>query len=302
MNDFHSLALELKQLRKENNMTQKDLAVRLGVGQTAIANYETGKRFPDEEILVRMADTFDVSIDRLLGRTGEPDLPRKKEPEKFNYIPSDLMQRRDEFMDKALNSSAKANELILNLLNKGYTEEQILIDLLEPALVEAGTRWSEGRYNEAMEHQLSMTALQAMLLIQAGTTAPRNRGKAVFLTATGENHNIGLKMLSRFLEMDGWECYYLGSSVPAMTLQEYIKSSYINLVCISVTLNDNIDSVCAFAEAMKKLETPPFIMAGGSAATGNREQLFAAGIDYIHQTIDITIETAREIKSRKIKN
>ena len=66
MIDFSS---RLRELRASKSQRQKDLADVIGVAQTTIANYEQGARFPDEKILHRIADFFDVSLDYLLGRS-----------------------------------------------------------------------------------------------------------------------------------------------------------------------------------------------------------------------------------------
>lgn len=58
----------IKQLRSENNLTQKQLADKLHVGKTTISNYETGYSQPDIEAQNILADIFDVSVDYLLGR------------------------------------------------------------------------------------------------------------------------------------------------------------------------------------------------------------------------------------------
>lgn len=57
----------LKQLRKENNMTQKELADVLNVTQTAINYWENGKREPNTSILELIADFFGVSRAYLMG-------------------------------------------------------------------------------------------------------------------------------------------------------------------------------------------------------------------------------------------
>ena len=59
----------LKKLRKDNKLTQKQLADKLGVARTTLANYEQGTRFPDKETLLLIADFFDVSLDYLVGRS-----------------------------------------------------------------------------------------------------------------------------------------------------------------------------------------------------------------------------------------
>ena len=62
------LSDKLKELRKENSLTQQDLANILDVTKGAIAMWETNKRTPDAETLLKLADVFSVSVDYLLDR------------------------------------------------------------------------------------------------------------------------------------------------------------------------------------------------------------------------------------------
>lgn len=58
---------KLKQLRKENGMTQAGLAQKLGVSASAVGMYEQGRREPDAQTLARLADIFRCSTDELIG-------------------------------------------------------------------------------------------------------------------------------------------------------------------------------------------------------------------------------------------
>ncbi|MBR7164234.1 MAG: helix-turn-helix transcriptional regulator [Clostridia bacterium] len=60
---------KLKTLRLERGISQKDLARDLGISRSCLANYETGKRQPDNEMLIRIADKFQVLVDYLVDRT-----------------------------------------------------------------------------------------------------------------------------------------------------------------------------------------------------------------------------------------
>lgn len=62
----------LKELRKQKNISQAELAPILGLSQQAIAKWETEKSSPDPEMLSKLADFFDVTSDYLLGRTDNP--------------------------------------------------------------------------------------------------------------------------------------------------------------------------------------------------------------------------------------
>lgn len=65
----------LKELRKEKSISQRDLANALKLSPSTIAMYEVGQREPDNEILNRIADYFNVTTDYLLGRTDEKNKP-----------------------------------------------------------------------------------------------------------------------------------------------------------------------------------------------------------------------------------
>ena len=68
----------IRDLRKERNMTMKQLGKQLGVSETAISYYETGRREPDLKMLGKIADLFGVSVDFLLEREKKNDEEREK--------------------------------------------------------------------------------------------------------------------------------------------------------------------------------------------------------------------------------
>lgn len=57
----------LKKLRTEAGLTQKQLASQIGVSKSMISFYELQARIPSPPILVKLASTFHVSADYLLG-------------------------------------------------------------------------------------------------------------------------------------------------------------------------------------------------------------------------------------------
>lgn len=58
---------KLKKLRTQYGMTQKELGKKLGVGKSAICNYESGYSMPDTEKIIAISELFHVSVDYLLG-------------------------------------------------------------------------------------------------------------------------------------------------------------------------------------------------------------------------------------------
>ena len=73
------LAQRLKQLRAENQMTQVQLAEKLGVSKGTVAMWETDKRSPSFEMLAEMTNLFDRRMDYILGYSDDASSPKPTE-------------------------------------------------------------------------------------------------------------------------------------------------------------------------------------------------------------------------------
>ena len=65
---------KLKSLRIEKNLTQKQVADRIGLAISAVSSYESGTRYPSYDVLVKLARIFHVSTDYLLGMTDKRNI------------------------------------------------------------------------------------------------------------------------------------------------------------------------------------------------------------------------------------
>lgn len=66
----------LKRFRKEFSLTQTNVANALGILQQTYYKYETDKVKPSAEVVLDLANAYDVSADYLLGRSDEPRPPK----------------------------------------------------------------------------------------------------------------------------------------------------------------------------------------------------------------------------------
>lgn len=69
---------KLKELRLEKSINQSELGEIIGISPSTVGMYERDQRFPDKEILGKIADYFEVSVDYLLGRTDERTINKEK--------------------------------------------------------------------------------------------------------------------------------------------------------------------------------------------------------------------------------
>lgn len=100
----------LKNLRKENKISQNELSNRLGVSRSTVAMWESGNSQPDSEMLKKIADVFDVSVDYLIGNSEYKSL-------------GEYFDRK--FDSELLASGAKLWDKIMPILNAyGYEVEE----------------------------------------------------------------------------------------------------------------------------------------------------------------------------------
>lgn len=71
----------LKELRKEKNMTQEQLAEVLGVTNRSISRWENGVNMPDFDLVIEIANYFDVGIEEFLDGERKMDMIEKKQEE-----------------------------------------------------------------------------------------------------------------------------------------------------------------------------------------------------------------------------
>lgn len=65
---MENISKRIKELRKENNLSAKQLAKKIGVSDATIIRWENAKMSPKAEYIVLLCDFFNVSADYILGR------------------------------------------------------------------------------------------------------------------------------------------------------------------------------------------------------------------------------------------
>ena len=85
----------LKQLRKSKGLSQEELAIRLNVVRQTISKWEKGLSVPDADMLIKIADIFEVSVSELLGaKIGE------KNEQDVNAVADQLMRINEQLAIK----------------------------------------------------------------------------------------------------------------------------------------------------------------------------------------------------------
>ena len=87
----------IKELRKKHGMNQIDLAQKVGVAQSTLSGWESGKYEIDNASLFKLSDFFNCSVDYLLGRD-------------FSYTEPEFSARDERDIQKTLDKALKSLE------------------------------------------------------------------------------------------------------------------------------------------------------------------------------------------------
>lgn len=116
---------KIRQYRKQNNLTQDELAKRLGLGKGTISNYESGYRTPQESRLFELAEALGVSINDLFPPTVNQSIV-------------------DKIIDISTQLEAPRQEKVYNYAEHELKEQNKVINLKEAQAVYLNSKLSAG--------------------------------------------------------------------------------------------------------------------------------------------------------------
>ena len=251
LSDFGS---QLKKLRKNNKITQKELAQILGLAQTTIANYENNSRFPNQETLIEIADHFGVTLDYLItGKKKEANLEKEKSKSLISLITKDPYFKDNEIAKKyfiyLLNYQKKdAQNLILKEAEKNDKPNEKIIDIYQnifkSVLYKVGELWLNGELRIDQERYFSNTTLEIMSVLKNNFDSVESKEyKILGLSSYQEKHNIGLKMILDLFQLSGWDSIYYGNNLPLKSILRAISIHNPDVVAFSITAEENINTL-----------------------------------------------------------
>jgi len=187
------------------------------------------------------------------------------------------------YADVLLGRSAReARVAALDMLDRGVSPRALYLEVLGPALQEVGSRWQRGLISVAQEHLATAIVTSVMATVAPRLIEPPPIGRRAVLACTdGELHDVGLRMVGDFLEADGWDVLFLGALTPPGALQRLVADRAPDVVGLSTALTTHLASAAEAIAAMRRLETPPFVMVGGRAYRDDPSVALGIGADVL---------------------
>lgn len=165
--------------------------------------------------------------------------------------------------------AALAYRLVMRLMDEGYSMSMVIEEVLAPLQSETGRRWEVGDTTISEEH-VSTAAVETLVSMLGGLfDQPDDARVVVVVCAEGDTHSLPARMASALLAYEGYRTLYLGTSVPAGDLGEFLQSAEADVLVISCTRPVHLLGARACVDAAHDAGVP--VVVGGRAfATGDR--------------------------------
>lgn len=159
----------------------------------------------------------------------------------------------------------KAMDAVLEYL-KNHSHNELYHDLLTPAMYLIGDWWQENIISVADEHLA--TAICDFVVSAAELKRKPADGiqrKVMVLGPEGEDHYIGLKMVSSLFKEHGWQVQYMGPNLPLDAALESARKWQPDVIAMSAALAYRLPALKAYSQAFQELDFKPSILIGGRA-------------------------------------
>jgi len=153
-------------------------------------------------------------------------------------------------------------------LDSGLKADEIIRDILIPAITRVGDLYENGTYFLPQLIMAAETMQEAIQLLKPRlpqAAASQVRRKAVLATVKGDVHDIGKRIVSLMLSNNGFEVIDLGKDVSNADILDRCRKENADLVGLSALMTTTMPEMQKMAELMKKHKIDIPLLVGGAA-------------------------------------
>jgi MerR family transcriptional regulator, light-induced transcriptional regulator len=159
-----------------------------------------------------------------------------------------------------------ASTLVLAAVATGTSVKDIYLHVFQPAQYEIGRLWQTNRITVAEEHYCTAATQLIMSQLYPHLFATAKNGLTLVATCVASDlHEIGVRMVADFFEMDGWDTFYLGASMPHDSIIATVVQRRADVLAVSATISYHVEAVRDLITAVRQHSAPGKvkILAGG---------------------------------------
>jgi MerR family transcriptional regulator, light-induced transcriptional regulator len=150
----------------------------------------------------------------------------------------------------------KAWTVIAQAFASGVLVQDMYLQVFQPVLRETGRLWQIRHLSIAQEHYVTASTLVFISrlhqqILSSGSITRRKGRVIVAGCVSDELHDVGIRMVADFFELDGWDTYFIGGNTPAQSMLQAVQDRNAGVVAVSSTMASHIPVVHYFVRSLR---------------------------------------------------
>lgn len=191
-----------------------------------------------------------------------------------------------------------ASRLMLDAVARGTPVKDVYLGVFQPCQREIGRLWQTNQISVAQEHYCTAATQWVMSQFYPFIfSGEKGAGRLVATCIAAELHEIGVRMVADFFEMEGWDTYYLGANTPTASVIDTLVERRADVLGISATITYHVSEVERLIRAVR--ENPAcrdvLVLVGGYPFNLAPDLWRRIGADGWAPDAQMAVERAREL-------
>jgi MerR family transcriptional regulator, light-induced transcriptional regulator len=192
----------------------------------------------------------------------------------------------------------EAGKLVVTAVEGGTSVKDIYLHVFQPTQQEIGRLWQMNRISVAQEHYATAVTQLVMSRLYPYIFSEEKNGNTFIGTCVGDElHEIGIRMLTDFFEIEGWDTYFLGANTPASAVIDSLKEYEADIIGISATMTYHVNKVEELISAIhaEKWLKRPQMLVGGYPFNRDKELYKRVGADGFAENALDALQAGRDL-------
>jgi methanogenic corrinoid protein MtbC1 len=162
---------------------------------------------------------------------------------------------------------AECFSLIADALHTGQSAEEIICDVVWPAMVQVDRLFRDDRINSAAEHMACRINQAVVGQLQPKLNQePRNHKRVLVTCGVGDQEELGAGVVADLLQADGWEVFHVGGGVPEDEVLTMVGHVRPHVLVLFATRPEDVPETRRLVEMIREVGVCPtmnIVVSGG---------------------------------------
>jgi methanogenic corrinoid protein MtbC1 len=189
--------------------------------------------------------------------------------------------------------------LVTQAMDGGLSARDVIEHVLGPAQREIGRKWHAGELSVAEEHLATTSARRVLerAVLHAPEAAPNGK-RVLVASVAGDAHDLGVRLVAAYFELEGWRTYCLGADMPSDDLAPAAQRLKVDLVALGATLGSQRESAEEAVAALRAAHPELPVIVGGPAFSHGPSLWQRIGADGYASSPSEAVELAQALLSQ----